>query len=140
MFSQKVMGVAARGVRFNSTNAYVAKATGFMSSISNKTSSTIKCATYWSKVVAELGKQIYVKEGYAPPAGAQFKQVFNELKQQSEKLFHKYQQNPQHFVDHVKGFNKQDALKYGAITIQLFGMFSLGEIIGRRHLVDYPKH
>ncbi|CAN6646325.1 ATP synthase subunit g, mitochondrial [Trichomonascus vanleenenianus] len=137
MFRQKVMGLAARGMRFNSTQA---TKPSFVATWTAKASGFVKCATYWSKVTAELAKQVYIKEGFAPPSIAQFQTVYKNLYTQGQTLFKRYVEHPQEFIACAKSFNKQDAYKFGAIGIQFAGLFALGEIIGRRHINDYPHH
>lgn len=135
--SRPVMGLA-RGVRFQSTSA--TKATSFVQNLSKKTSSTVNCIVYWSKVSAELAKQVYVKEGFAPPALGEFQTVYKDLFAKGRSLFKRWSEHPQEFVDFSKSFTKKDAYVYGAIGVQFAGLFALGEIIGRRHIVDYPHH
>lgn len=98
------------------------------------------CATYWSKVIAELGKQIYVKEGYAPPSLAEFQNVYKQLFALGKTQFTKYSENPKALLDVYNAITRQHVLKYGAIGVQFAGLFALGEMIGRRHIVDYPHH
>lgn len=126
-----------RAVRFASTSA---KATSAASNLLTTARGYLNCAVYWAKVTAELGKYVWVKEGLAPPTLQQFKQVFTV---DLLKAFKSVKSTaPQQYLDIVKGWNKDAYVKGGAAVIQLLGLFSLGEIIGRRHIYGYakPKH
>ncbi|KAF5102335.1 hypothetical protein D0Z03_000430 [Geotrichum reessii] len=123
-----------RGVRFNSTAA--AKATAAASGIVNKASALVSKTVFWSKVVAELGKQIYIKEGLAPPTGPQFKAVFESLKTLGLDAF----KRPQYYIEAVKANSSDYSVKFLVGAVQVLGIFSLGEIIGRRKIVGYRHH
>lgn len=90
-------------------------------------------AVYWAKVTGELGKQIYLKEGFAPPTVSQFQSVyqtvFNSVKS--------YAFKPQKVIDCAEAITKNDVLKYSAYGIQILGLFTLGEVVGRRNLIGY---
>ncbi len=85
----------------------------------------------------EVSKQIYAKEGLAPPKLKDFEVVYKKLYQQALQ----YTQQPQKALDLTKNikFTKDNVYKYGAYAIQLLGLFSLGEIIGRRKVFGYPS-
>lgn len=110
------------------------------SNLVQKATSTIESATYWSKVVGELSKQVYKKEGLQPPSVAEFQKVYECAVKQSTTFV----KDPKAFVDVVaknaQGTSKDEYLRYLAYAIQVLGFFSLGEIIGRRHVVGYQSH
>lgn len=91
---------------------------------------------FWTKVVAELGKQVYIKEGLAPPTGPQFKAVFESLKNLGLDAF----KRPRHYLDTVQANSKEYSVKFLVGTVQVLGIFSLGEIIGRRKVIGYKHH
>lgn len=72
----------------------------------------------------------------APPKVKDFETVYKSLYAQALQ----YVKNPQKVLDLSKSFKitKECVVKYGAIGVQLFGLFSLGEIIGRRKVFGYP--
>lgn len=122
------------GVRFNSTTSKVQSAAG---GIFLKVGAVTAQAGYWAKVVGELGKQIYVKEGLAPPKLKEFETVYKKL--YSELLG--FASNPAQLLEAAKSIKvtKDNVIQYGVYGVQLVGLFSLGEIIGRRKLFGYPS-
>lgn len=91
-------------------------------------------------MTGELAKQIYIKEGFAPPSVAEFQTVYKQLYALGRSQFAKFSENPKILLDAVNGITRQQVLKYSAIGVQFAGLFALGEIVGRRHIVDYPHH
>lgn len=91
---------------------------------------------YYSKVVGELSKQVYLKEGLQPPAVSDFKTVYTNLYKQALGLALK----PKQSLSIFKNVQKDDVVKYGAYGIQLAGLYSLGEVIGRRKVVGYTNY
>lgn len=91
------------------------------------------CAIYWAKVTGELGKQIYLKEGFAPPSVSQFQSVYQNLFNSLKSLALK----PQKAIDAAESITKTDALRYTAYGVQVLGLFTLGEVIGRRNVIGY---
>ncbi|CAM9017539.1 hypothetical protein WICANDRAFT_28580 [Wickerhamomyces anomalus NRRL Y-366-8] len=135
MFSRSAFSVQKtfiRGVRFNSS---VAKAQNAAQGLVEKVTNTVNKSIYWSKVTGELAKQVYLKEKLSPPSIADFQSVYQKLYKQALELSTK----PKEVLTFAKGLNKNDLLNYGAIGVQIVGLFSLGEIIGRRQLVGYPR-
>lgn len=129
------------GRRYASTSSPVGKATSALNSITARTVGWLNCATYWSKVTLELGKYVYEREFRAPPSAEQFKQAFNTILNESKTIFGKYLKSPKEIVsDTGSAYANGNLKKYGAYTVQIFGLFSLGEIIGRRHIYGYPHH
>lgn len=140
VFRQSSLLARTTPVRFASTSAYVAKASGFVSSVTSKTMGLVNCSLYWTKVTGELLKHIYVKEGLSPPSIAQFQEVYKNLWKQTLDLSLKYAKQPQLFQSTVQSIGKQELIKGGAVLVQFAGLYSLGEIIGRRNVFGYPKH
>lgn len=117
-------------------SAIISKATGFVNGVVTKSTEFATCAVYWSKVGAELAKTVYKTEGLAPPSQAQFQEVYKKafatLKspQQSKECVQK--------VTQCKP-NKENLIKFGVYGVQVLAFFSVGEMIGRRHIVGYPS-
>ncbi|CCH40884.1 ATP synthase subunit g, mitochondrial [Wickerhamomyces ciferrii] len=135
MFSRSAISVQKtfiRGVRFNST---ASKATNAAQGFVEKITANVNKAVYWSKVTGELAKQVYLKEKLSPPSIADFQTVYTTLYKQVLQLSTK----PKEVLSFAKNFGKNEALNYGSLAIQLLGLFSLGEIIGRRQIVGYPQ-
>ncbi|KAK6463967.1 protein associated with mitochondrial ATP synthase [Scheffersomyces coipomensis] len=117
-------------------SAIVARATGFVNSIVTKTTEVANGAVYWGKVTAEVGKVVYKNEGLAPPSSAQFQQVYQNA--------FKFVQSPEQqraFLTKAAQFkpSKECAVKAAVYGTQLLAFFSVGEIIGRRHVFGYPS-
>lgn len=105
-------------------------------SLLSKANLLVSKALYFGKVGAELSKQVYVKEGLQPPAINIFKQTYINWYKSSLK----FAQDPQPLIKCAQNLKKDDLIKYGAIGVQLLGFFSVGEIIGRRHVVGYKSY
>ncbi|KAK7202683.1 mitochondrial ATP synthase g subunit-domain-containing protein [Myxozyma melibiosi] len=117
-------------VRMNSTvNTIVAKANGVVSLAKTAADETL----YWSKVIAEVAKQVYLKEGLAPPSVETFKSTYLSF---SQKFLSKLA-SPEAVIDSAKSIDRQTVYRYTAYGVQIVGFFSLGEVIGRRKLVGY---
>lgn len=116
-------------------SAIVSKATGFINTVTVKSTQLLNQSIYWTKVTGEVAKIVYQKEGLAPPSSAQFQQVYqNALK---------FIQTPslqKEFLAKASKFQptKETAAKAGIYGVQLLACFSLGEIIGRRSIFGYP--
>lgn len=108
----------------------------FTTGLVTKTTSFATRTIYYGKVGAELSKQVYLKEGLQPPSIADFKKVYSQL---YKKSLH-YAVKPKEVVEIVKTLSKNDALRYGAFAVQIVGFYSIGEVIGRRHLVGYKNY
>lgn len=104
--------------------------------ISNICLALVSKSIFWSKVVVELAKQVYIKEGLAPPTGPQFKSVLETLKTLGLDAFKK----PKYYVDLLQANPKEYSVKFLVGTVQVLGIFSLGEIIGRRKVIGYKHH
>ncbi|QLL34532.1 hypothetical protein HG536_0G03940 [Torulaspora globosa] len=102
----------------------------------SKTSRLATKTVYYGKVGAELSKQVYLKEGLQPPSVADFQKVYSQL---YKNLLH-YSVKPKEVLGLLKSLGKNDVVKYGSYAIQIVGFYSVGEIIGRRHLVGYKNY
>lgn len=117
-------------------SAIISKATGLLNSTVSKSSQLANQAVYWGKVTAEVGKIVTKNEGLAPPSVKQFELVYQSAlkfikspQQQKEVLAKAAQYKP----------TKQDAVKAAVYGTHFLAFFSVGEIIGRRHIIGYPS-
>ncbi|KAF9522458.1 mitochondrial ATP synthase g subunit-domain-containing protein [Crepidotus variabilis] len=84
---------------------------------------------YNLSVTREVLKQIYVKEGLAPPSLATFRETYASIWGQITK------------PGFVGGLVRSgDFGRVGIYGLQAYGIFKIGEIVGRRNLVGYPIH
>ncbi|CDO93329.1 unnamed protein product [Kluyveromyces dobzhanskii CBS 2104] len=112
------------------------KIQSLVSSLTQKTQALLTKTVYYGKVTAELSKQVYTKEGLQPPNFSDFEMVYTRLYRQALG----YSNKPQQVVNMFKNIEKDQAVKVGAIGVQLLGLYSLGEIIGRRNIVGYRNY
>ncbi|SCV04089.1 LAMI_0H13322g1_1 [Lachancea mirantina] len=91
---------------------------------------------YYSKVVGELSKQVYLKENLQPPSVNDFQTVYTKLYKRALGFATK----PKSSLEFLKTLGKNDLVKYGSYGVQLAGLYSLGEIIGRRKVVGYTNY
>ncbi|EDK39129.1 hypothetical protein PGUG_03227 [Meyerozyma guilliermondii ATCC 6260] len=117
-------------------SAIISKATGLINTTVSKSTQLANHAVYWGKVTAEVGKLVFKNEGLAPPSAKQFEQVYQSAfkfikspQQQKDALVKASQYKP----------TKQDAVKAAVYGTHLLAFFSVGEIIGRRHIIGYPS-
>ncbi|OZJ03785.1 hypothetical protein BZG36_03470 [Bifiguratus adelaidae] len=82
-----------------------------------------KPIVYNAKVVGELAKQVYTKEGMAFPTGQQF----NEARKAVESINRNSFQN----------VTLRDVLKGTVYAAEVYTFFLIGEVVGRRNLVGY---
>ncbi|GME68538.1 hypothetical protein B5S28_g1275 [[Candida] boidinii] len=114
------------GVR--NASSYVEKATGLFNS-----------AIYWGKVTVEVAKQVYAKEGLAPPSTQEVQTVYQTLYKQALEFVAAPKQKIESLINCAKSINKDQGIRYGSYFIQLVGLYTLGEMIGRRQIVGYPS-
>ncbi|CCE86078.1 Piso0_005727 [Millerozyma farinosa CBS 7064] len=114
----------------------VGKASGLVNQVVTKSTQFTNCAVYWGKVGAEVGKIVYKNEGLAPPSGKQFQEVYERALN-----FLKSSQQQKEFITKAAAFKptKECAVKATVYGTQLLAFFSVGEIIGRRHIIGYPN-
>ncbi|AGO11750.1 AaceriADL025Wp [[Ashbya] aceris (nom. inval.)] len=108
----------------------------FINCATQKASLFVSKTVYCGKVAGELTKTVYFKEGLQPPNISDFEMVYFRLLKQ----FKNAAAHPQQTFASVKSLGKNDWVKYGSYGIQLVGLYSLGEAIGRRHLVGYANY
>lgn len=134
--ASKASNMIRSSVRFNSTNSAAENASSKVSGAVNMLNCVVSKTVFWGKVVGELSKQVYIKEGMAPPSSAQVKAVF-ELLQSQATAFVKH---PEQAFNTIKDNAVPYAITFGVGAVQVVGLFSLGEIIGRRKIVGYSHH
>ncbi|ORY82606.1 mitochondrial ATP synthase g subunit-domain-containing protein [Protomyces lactucae-debilis] len=87
---------------------------------------------YYAKVVGQLAKQVYLKEGMAPPSMAQFEQVAKNIVSNGTSP-----KGLSSLVGQLRGLKTGEMIKLGADGLVIYGFFCIGEMIGRRNLVGY---
>ncbi|GAA5884414.1 hypothetical protein JCM6882_005243 [Rhodosporidiobolus microsporus] len=132
---------AARQVRQASTESAQQKATQAAQQAQQKASQLLGSASqsvgnalgaykepvfYNAAVAKEIAKQVYVAEKLAPPSFAQVSYTFRQFFQQAPRL--SFWQNL-----YESGAYK----KWLLYAVEAYGIFSIGEMIGRRHVVGY---
>ncbi|GAA6003158.1 F1F0 ATP synthase subunit g [Rhodotorula paludigena] len=110
-----------------SAQATASKAlSGVSSTVGNLLGAYREPVFYNAAVAKEIAKQVYVAEKLAPPSFAQVSYTFRQFLQQAPHLsfWHKLYET---------GAWKTWAL----YAVEAYGVFSIGEMIGRRHVVGY---
>ncbi|KAF8929228.1 mitochondrial ATP synthase g subunit-domain-containing protein [Dissophora ornata] len=83
---------------------------------------------YNAKVAGQVAKQVYIREGMAPPGGAQI-----EAAKEATFKFVKSARSASTW----KNISKDQYLKAGLVAAEAYTFFLVGEIIGRRNFVGY---
>lgn len=83
--------------------------------------------TYWTKFTGELLRKVYRSEKLAPPSLADIESTYRGA-------WSFVKSKP---VSEMVSLFQKDAAYYSLRAVELLGIFSLGEMIGRRHLVGY---
>lgn len=80
---------------------------------------------YWSKVVGQIGKQVYQAEKMSPPSAATIESFYKSLYKSI---------TTGQLVTGLRGLSTKDAVKLGVDGLTIYGFFVVGEMIGRRHV------
>ncbi|KAF9989005.1 hypothetical protein BGZ75_007915 [Mortierella antarctica] len=106
-----------------------------MNAVTKSLSTAVSTATklsgpvlYNAKVAGQIAKQVYIREGMAPPTGAQF-----EAAKEAVTKFAKTAGS----ANMWKNISKDQYLKAGLVAAEAYTFFLFGEIIGRRNFVGY---
>ncbi|KAI1300520.1 hypothetical protein EDD11_006164 [Mortierella claussenii] len=83
---------------------------------------------YNAKVAGQIAKKVYVREGMAPPTGAQI-----ETAKDAALKFIWDARRPSTW----KKISKSQYIKAGLVTAEAYTFFLFGEIFGRRNFVGY---
>ncbi|KAF9351447.1 hypothetical protein BGX34_000557 [Mortierella sp. NVP85] len=83
---------------------------------------------YNAKVAGNIAKQVYIREGMAPPSGAQI-----EAAKESVLKFSKAARSASTW----KNISKEQFLGAGLVAAEAYAFFMVGEIVGRRNLIGY---
>ncbi|KAG0349795.1 mitochondrial ATP synthase g subunit-domain-containing protein [Gamsiella multidivaricata] len=83
---------------------------------------------YNAKVAAQVAKQVYIREGMAPPSAAQL--------EAAKKATTKFLVSARS-ANTWKNISKDQYLKAGLVAAEAYTFFLFGEIIGRRNFVGY---
>ncbi|GAA5967093.1 hypothetical protein JCM11641_000439 [Rhodosporidiobolus odoratus] len=81
---------------------------------------------YNAAVAKELAKQVYVAEKLAPPSFAQVSYTFRQFAQQAP-----------HLSFWQKLYESGEYKRWLVYAVEAYGIFTIGEMIGRRHVVGY---
>ncbi|KAF9933879.1 hypothetical protein FBU30_004047 [Linnemannia zychae] len=83
---------------------------------------------YNARVAGQIAKQVYIREGMAPPSGTQIEAAKNATLN-----FVKSARS----ANTWKNISKDQYLKAGLVAAEAYAFFLVGEIIGRRNFVGY---
>jgi len=118
--------------------AIVSRLTPFLAGIGRATSGLVeryptytKPILYWTRVTGEISKEVWYKEKLAPPSIEQFQRVYSDL------LKSVYAFNTQTLLNIVNNIDSKSTSSFLLIALQVIAFFTVGEIIGRRHLIGY---
>ncbi|BGP14525.1 hypothetical protein JCM10213_005186 [Rhodosporidiobolus nylandii] len=81
---------------------------------------------YNAAVAKELAKQVYVAEKLTPPSFAQFSYTFRQFAQQAP-----------HLSFWQKLYESGEYKRWLLYAVEAYGIFKIGEMVGRRHVVGY---
>ncbi|KAF9162145.1 hypothetical protein DFQ27_004051 [Actinomortierella ambigua] len=121
MFTKRFASTVSAAKAQELATKSVAQATSGFSKISGP-------IIYNAKVAGQVAKQVYIKEGMAPPSGAQI-----EAAKESALKFAKDARS----ANTWKNISKEQYLKAGLVAAEAYAFFLVGEIVGRRNLVGY---
>ncbi|KAF9210247.1 ATP synthase subunit G atp20 [Podila verticillata] len=83
---------------------------------------------YNAKVAGQIAKQVYIREGMAPPSAAQF-----ESAKQATLKFAKDARS----ANTWKNISKEQYIQAGLVAAEAYAFFLVGEIVGRRNFIGY---
>ncbi|KAF9429547.1 hypothetical protein BGZ94_010317 [Podila epigama] len=83
---------------------------------------------YNARVAGQVAKQVYIREGMAPPSAAQF-----ETAKQATLKFAQEARS----ANTWKNISKDQYIKAGLVAAEAYAFFLVGEIIGRRNFIGY---
>ncbi|KAK3825341.1 MAG: mitochondrial ATP synthase g subunit-domain-containing protein [Benniella sp.] len=106
----------------------MSNATKALSSISATATKLSGPIIYNAKVAGNIAKQVYIREGMAPPSGAQI-----EAAKESVLKFSKAARSASTW----KNISKEQVLGVGLVAAEAYAFFMVGEIVGRRNLIGY---
>jgi len=86
---------------------------------------------YWGRVGAALGREVWMKEKMSPPSLQQAQQSMQSMWRSVLQI------KPGQAVQAVQNMSGEKVAGYGLVGLQVLGFFSIGEMIGRRHIVGY---
>ncbi|RIB07800.1 mitochondrial ATP synthase g subunit-domain-containing protein [Gigaspora rosea] len=102
---------------------YVRHATNSATKTLSKLAEYRKPIIYNALVIKELAKEVYIKEGLRPPTMSEISQVWSNLQSFGLK--------------DLKEIGLRDAARIVIRSVEVFGFFAIGEMIGRRSLIGY---
>ncbi|KAL1994122.1 hypothetical protein VTN49DRAFT_2791 [Thermomyces lanuginosus] len=102
-------------------------------------------AIYYSKVGFELSRLVFRGQNMYPPDLATFRSYFTPLINalRNPSTLSNSIGSPQAIINRVRNLSNKELALIGVTAAEVLGFFTVGEIIGRRHLVGYrgePEH
>jgi F-type H+-transporting ATPase subunit g len=90
---------------------------------------------YYSKVGLELARIVFRNRGMTPPSVSTFQTFYQNFwnSVRSGSIL----QSPQNVLQSVRNVNAAQLTSAGIVVAELFGFFTIGEIIGRFKLIGY---
>ncbi|EMR10574.1 hypothetical protein PNEG_01279 [Pneumocystis murina B123] len=79
---------------------------------------------YNAQVARELIKQVWIQERLKPPSVAEIKYTYRKIPQYTN-------------ISYFYSLSQKEWIRLGIFSLQVYGFFKIGEIIGRRHIVGY---
>ncbi|KTW25586.1 hypothetical protein T552_03447 [Pneumocystis carinii B80] len=79
---------------------------------------------YNVQVAKELIKQVWIQERLRPPSVAEIKYTYREIPKYTN-------------ISYFYSLSQKEWIQLGIFSLQVYGFFKIGEIIGRRHIVGY---
>ncbi|ORX82902.1 hypothetical protein K493DRAFT_292186 [Basidiobolus meristosporus CBS 931.73] len=79
---------------------------------------------YNLQVAKEIAKQVYVKEGLAPPTSAQLHQAKEQFQRSLDWTI-------------IREMSLKEVAQKAVVGVEIAGFFFIGEVIGRRSLIGY---
>lgn len=112
---------------------------GTTRNFAERLTSAAQSAWFYSKVAGEIGKYVWQKEALSPPSFAQVQHSLAGAYKSASTVRASVAANPANAVDYVRNLSRADLIRGGAALVQLAGIFSLGEMVGRWHVYGYKQ-
>ncbi|KAF2751292.1 mitochondrial F1F0-ATP synthase-like protein g subunit [Sporormia fimetaria CBS 119925] len=123
----------------------LANAGGRTGRLVGRIQSMIPVGIYYSKVALEVSKYVIRERKMSPPDVATFQKYFQNMFNQlrAGKLFQQAESasaQPTSLLQRVRNLSTAQWASAGVVVAEVIGMFSLGEMIGRRKVVGYHMY
>lgn len=122
-----------------------AKLSSLPASIIEKLTCATRTTIYYSKVAGEIGRYVWKNEAMSPPSIGEFQQAFSGAFKSAQGIRSSFKSDAGTFggaqsLELVQSVNSIGFFKVAAVVLQLAGIFTLGEMIGRRHVYGFKKY